>query len=73
MQLVSNSTLADAQAIKFDANETTRRLTQIADWREEIRNQLAYAVNNVWDAPPDLDALRAEVEQFKLACRGVRA
>jgi hypothetical protein len=73
LQHVHSSTLATAQATKFDIDERISRLNQIADWRAELRSNLAYAVNNVWDGPPDLEALRAEVERFKLACKGVRA
>jgi hypothetical protein len=72
VQHVSSTALASTQA-NFDIDERTRRLTQIADWRDELRSKFAYTINNVWDAPPDLDELRAEVERFKLACKGVRA
>jgi hypothetical protein len=71
LQLVSNSTLADAQAV-FDVECVTEKLNLIADWKDELRGRFAYTVNDIWGAPPDYDELRAEVERFKLACKGVR-
>jgi hypothetical protein len=44
------------------------RLAMLADWRDQLRRLLAYALNS--EFPPDYDALRLEVEQFKLACKG---
>jgi hypothetical protein len=71
LEHVSSVTLASTQA-KFEIDERIACLNQAADWRDEIRGRLAHAANDVWSTP-DLDALRTEVERFKLGCKGVRA
>ena len=70
MQHVSNTKLADAQALSIDLEDRTKKLERIAAWRDELRLKLGRACNNVWEQP-DYDAL--SVEQFKLACKGARA
>jgi hypothetical protein len=55
----------------FDLEGITSQLELLADWRDELRRMLAYALNNVWEEP-DLDWLRSEVERFKLAVKGAR-
>ena len=71
MQKLDTASLAEAQPISLDLDSRTEKLTLIADWKDELRHKLARAANNVWEWP-DLDALRSEVERFKLACKGVR-
>ena len=71
MQELDKASLADAQP--FSLENRAKALELIADWRDELRLKLRRACNDVWGPPPDLDELRAEVELFKLACRGVRA
>jgi hypothetical protein len=73
MQRVDNKSLDRAQAFSFDIDERTKRLELIANWRDELRLRLANALNDVWGPPPDLDELRAEVELFKMCCKGARA
>ena len=51
----------------------TEKLIIIADWRDELRQELGAAINDVWGPFPDLDRLRLEVERFKLGCLGARS
>ena len=69
MERLDSKALADAQAFSLDA--LTERLIVITAWRDELRRKLAQSLNDVWSTP-DLDELRAEVERFKLACKGAR-
>jgi hypothetical protein len=71
MQRVDNKTLDRAQRFSFDIDERTKRLELIANWRDELRLKLGRAVNDVWSMP-DIDELKAEVELFKMCCKGAR-
>jgi hypothetical protein len=80
LQNVDSKSLADSQAFSFDIDERTRRLELIAAWADGLRAriwdepaQLDLENIEVWGEQQNLEALRAEVEQFKLACKGVRA
>jgi hypothetical protein len=72
LQKLDTASIAEAQLISFDLDSRTEKLTLIADWKDELRRKLYGAVNDVWAPLPDLDELRAEVERFKLACKGAR-
>jgi hypothetical protein len=68
---VHTKKLARAQAIKFDVEQRIRDLDLIADKKLELRLMIDAALNP-FDMTPDLDWLKAEVELFKLSCRGAR-
>jgi hypothetical protein len=72
MQRLDEASLADAQEISFDFERKTKRLELICEWRDELRQRLARAIDDAWSPAPDLEELNAEVERFKLACRGAR-
>jgi hypothetical protein len=67
---VLSKTLNRAQ--NFNIDERTKRLEAIIAWRDELRQRLADALNDAWGPPPDLDELKAEVELFKMCCKGAR-
>jgi hypothetical protein len=71
MKRLDKASLVDAQEISFDFEERTKRLELIADKAVELRLMIEAALNPL-DMNPDIDWLKAEVECFKLACRGAR-
>jgi hypothetical protein len=72
MQRLDKASLADAQEISFDFEGKTKRLELIREWRDELRLMIEAAFNPL-DMSPDIDWLKAEVERFKLACKGACA
>jgi hypothetical protein len=71
LQHVRNTDLAHRQAFSFDLKDRTQKLELIADKAAELRLMIQAALNP-FDTTPDLEWLKAEVELFKLAARGVR-
>jgi hypothetical protein len=71
VQHVRNDSVAGAQALNFDIEQRIKQLEVILRWRDELRLKLGRAANDV-EVEPDYDALSAEVEQFRLACKGAR-
>jgi len=71
MQHVRNNSVARAEAQNFNLKEQTERLELIADKAVELLLMIEAALNPL-DMNPDIDWLKAEVERFKLACRGAR-
>jgi hypothetical protein len=70
LQGVSTTALLGAQAVSFDIEDRTEKLNLIADWRDELSQLIVDAQED-----PDelnIDWLRAEVDRFSLACKGVR-
>jgi hypothetical protein len=79
MQEVDSKTLARAQVLDFNIEKRIEQLEVIRRWRDELFAKLwdepaDLDLENieVWGPKQDLDALQAEVEQFKLACKGAR-
>jgi len=77
---VHTKTLDRAQPFSFDIDERIQFLELIAAWADDLRSRIwdepdELDLDNidVWGEPQNLEALAAEVEQFKLACKGVRA
>jgi hypothetical protein len=71
MQRLDKASLVDAQQVSFDIDTRTTNLELIADKAVELRLMIEAALNPL-DMNPDIDWLKAEVERFKLACRGAR-
>jgi hypothetical protein len=79
MERLDSKALADAQAL-FDVDEKIKALELITAWMSDLRSRIwdepeDLDLDNidVWGEPQNLEALAAEVEQFKLACKGVRS
>ena len=78
MQNVDIKSLARAQSLSVDIERRIEQLEVILKWRDELRAKISgrWFLGDV--APhfeataPDLEELRQEVAQFKLACRGAR-
>jgi hypothetical protein len=80
MERLDSKALADAQALNFDVDERIKALEMIAAWMSDLRSRIwdepeELDLENIdnWGEPQNLEALAAEVEQFKLAVKGVRA
>jgi hypothetical protein len=72
MQRLDKALLVDAQQVSFDIDTRATNLELIADKAAELRLMIEAALDPL-DMSPDIDWLKAEVERFKLACKGVRA
>jgi hypothetical protein len=68
---IDSKALEGAQEISFGIEDRTQKLNIIADWQEDIRRLIADEMNSLDTA--GLAWLRAEVDRFNLACKGVRA
>jgi hypothetical protein len=76
---VHSKTLDRAQPLSFDVDERIQALDLIAAWTWDLRSRLwgdeeaELDLDNIdnW-VEPNVEALAAEAEQHRLACRGAR-
>jgi hypothetical protein len=80
MMTVHTKTLDRAQPFSFDVDERIKALELIAAWTADLRSRILDEPEeldlenlDVLGEPQNLEALAAEVEQHRLACKGVRA